>query len=183
MQLHKYGQKAFRRIEVFTMGFPYPQGPGGGRGRGRGGGWGGGFRGGGGRGGGGGPPWMTGAPTIDVPPPPSGAFRVAAPLMDNRGLDSTIAPMLARAPFIAFIDIAGGRVAALNIQANPVASFRGGAGIALAEALASAGCRVVLAPQVGPQAIGAMQRLGIEVRFVQPGIPLIQALRQAGLLP
>ncbi len=167
------------------MGIPFPwgSGRGGGRGRGRGGagggrggGWGGGSR-------GGGPPWMGAAPKINVPPPPPGSVRVAAPLMDNRGLDSTVAPVLARAPFIAFVDLAGGRVASLNIQSNPVVGFRGGAGIALAEALANAGCRVVLAPQVGPQAIGAMQRLGIEVRFVQPGIPLLQALRQAGLLP
>ncbi len=157
----------------------YTFGMGWGRGRrgGRGGGYGGGY--GAGRGG---PPWQPQqAPALNLPPALPHALRVAAPVMDNQGVNSTIAPMLARAPMLAFVDIVNGKITNVSITPNPVAQMRGGAGLALAQLLASVGCRAVLVPQAGPQAMGALQRTGIMIYTVQPGIPLYQALRTLGL--
>ncbi len=131
----------------------------------------------------GGSPWQSQqAPPLNLPPAPPYAFRIAAPVMDNQGVNSTIAPMLARAPMLAFVDVVNGKITNVSITPNPVVQMRGGAGIALAQLLASVGCRAVLVPQVGPQAMGALQRMGITVYTVQPGVPLYQALRTLGLV-
>ncbi len=157
-------------------------GPGAGRGR-----WGGGMgRGRGwGRGGGWGGPPMGPAPMAGVsplPPPPEGVLRVAAPVMDASGLNSVIAPMFARAPFIVFADIVNGVIANVHVQPNPASMQGGGAGMVVGQMIVSSGARIVLAANVGPNLQQVLGASGVEVRIVSPGVRFIDALKQHGLV-
>ena len=102
--------------------------------------------------------------------------RIAVPLDNNNGLDSIVSFRLGRAPFFAIVDLEGGEIRNLNIYANPNAGGMRGVGIATAQWLASMGVRIVLASKVGPNAMQALQALGIQIMNVAPGIPLRQAL-------
>ncbi len=158
------------------MGYGYgwggagPRGPGGGRGRGygRGGRWG----------------WATASgvqPLPQLPPPPPGSIRVVAAVEIDRGLDSPIAMRFARAPYIAVVDIAGGRVVDLKIIPNTYAAGAGGVGVAVAQWILSIGATIVLGPPLGPNATMVLQQAGIRMIPMQPGIPLRNALHMAGL--
>ena len=153
----------------------WPQGGGYGRGRGR-------MGPGGGRGGW---RWSQGFQPFQqpsVPPPPPNALRVCAPVLDNMGADSTIAQMLARTPMIAVVDIVQGRLAAVYVVPNPVASMRGGAGPAFAQVVSQLMCRAVIAPSTGPRILSALQGMGIAVYNAPPGARLVDVLRSLGLV-
>lgn len=101
---------------------------------------------------------------------------IAVPLDNNNGLDSTVAFRFARAPFFAIIEYENKTIGNISIYNNPHMGGRGGVGIATSQWLASMGVQVVLTPQVGPNAMSALQSFGIQIISVQPGIPLKQAL-------
>ena len=142
-------------------------------------------RGGFGRGGSGGPPWAGGPWTPpqmpSLPRPPPGATRVAVPVEDNRGLDSTISWRMGRASYIAIVDVVEGRVAGVNVVPNAVAGAPRGAGIALGQWLLSIGVNVVVAPRVGPNIAYVLQQGGVRVEVAPPGSRVRDALRNLGI--
>jgi len=83
---------------------------------------------------------------------------------------------------MAFVDIEGGRVVNVNITPNPGINAPGGAGMMMARWLISSGVKIVLAPQIGPNAQQVLVQAGVEVRQIQPGHSLEEALRGEGLL-
>jgi len=135
-----------------------------------------------GRGGWGGWGRQAGYAAVPLPPPKSGVTRIAAPIDADNGLKSPISMILARSLYMAFVDVEGGRVVNINITPNPGMNAPGGAGMMIARWLISSGVKVVLAPQLGPNAQQVLAQAGVEVRPVQPGLSLEEALKRAGLL-
>ena len=169
--------------EGLDMGYGWGRGQGKGRGRGRRGGYGG-Y---GGYGMGYGPGYGPGyqqpmGQFTNINPPPPGTIRVAASVDENAGLNSRISAMFARAMYIAIVDVANGKVVNTNIVPNPAANAMGGAGMMIAQWLISNGVRIVIGPSFGPNASGALSQSGITSYTIQPGVPLIEALRQLGIL-
>ncbi len=107
-------------------------------------------------------------------------MKVAVSLDANMGWESPISYRFARAPFFAIVEIENNKVKSLQIIPNPHAMGRGGVGPAVANWLASMGVSIVLGPRAGPNAMMAMNALGIQFRSVSPGIPLRQALESVG---
>ena len=120
-------------------------------------------------------------PLPQLPPPPPGVLRVVAAVDSNQGLESSISTRFARAPFLAIIDIAGGRVANLNIIPNTYASGAHGVGVAIAQWILTIRASVTIGPPLGPNASMVLQQAGVRMVSVRPGTPLRTALRIAGL--
>ncbi len=135
-----------------------------------------------GRGGWGGWGGQAGYAAVPLPPPKPGVTRIAAPIEADNGLKSPISMIFARSPYMAFVDIEGGRVVNVNITPNPGINAPGGAGMMMARWLISSGVKIVLAPQIGPNAQQVLVQAGVEVRQIQPGHSLEEALRGEGLL-
>jgi len=173
----------FGLSEGIDMGYGWGRGQGKGRGRGRGG-----YGGYGGYGMGYGPGYGPGfqqpgmGQYTSIPPPPPGALRVAASVDENAGINSRISTRFARSMYMAIIDISAGKVVNVNIVPNPAANAMGGAGMMVAQWLVSCGVRVVIGSSYGPNAGGALAQAGITTHTVQPGTPVIEALRQLGLV-
>ncbi len=102
--------------------------------------------------------------------------RIAVPLDNNNGLESIVAFRFARAAFFAIVDYENQQIISLNIYNNQYAMGGRGVGITVAQWLASMGVHAVLAPEIGPNALRALQSFGIRIIRVNPGIPLKQAL-------
>jgi len=117
-----------------------------------------------------------------ISPPSAGGLRVAASVDENAGVQSRISPRFARSLYIAVVDISDGKVVNVNIVPNPARNAMGGAGMMVAQWLISSGVKIVIGPAFGPNASGVLSRAGVEVYTIQPGTPLIDALRQLGLV-
>ncbi len=116
-----------------------------------------------------------------LPPPPPGGLRVAAAVVNDAGLNSLISPRFARAPFIAVLDIVGGRVSNVAVIPNSLAQAPRGVGIAIAQWLISQGVRLVIAARLGPNITMALQQAGIRVEYAPPGVRLGDALYKLGI--
>ena len=145
-----------------------------GYGRGRGGRWGG--------GGGWGKKRGWEIPFQQLPPPPLGEVRVAAPVIDNNGINSVISQMFARSPYIAIVDVKNGQMVSVSIHNNPAATMPQGAGVALAQWLISNNVRVVLAPNMGANLAQVLAQAGVYAYQVPPNTRLIDALRLVGIV-
>jgi len=107
-------------------------------------------------------------------------MKVAISLDANAGWESPVSFRFARAPFFAIVEIKNNKATNLQIIPNPNAMGRGGVGPAVANWLASMGVTMAIGPRAGPNAMMAMNSLGIQFRSVPPGVPLRQALASAG---
>ena len=106
-------------------------------------------------------------------------MRIAVPT-NGGGLNDTVAPVFARAPafYIADVDENGNVINEKVIQ-NPASTAGGGAGPMAVQTLINEGVEVVIAPQVGPNALGAIQAAGIRLYQVAPGTPVEEAIKAA----
>ncbi|MBP1912943.1 NifB/NifX family molybdenum-iron cluster-binding protein [Thermococcus stetteri] len=104
-------------------------------------------------------------------------MRIVVPT-NGGGREDTVAPVFARAPafYIADVDENGNIVSEKVIQ-NGAAMAGGGAGPMAVQTLINEGVEAVIAPQVGPNALGAMQAAGIKLYQVAPGTPVEEAIR------
>lgn len=117
----------------------------------------------------------------ELPPPPEGGVRVVAPVEGDEGLDSKVAGVFARAPYLAVVDVAGGK-AEVRVVPNPYAGAPGGAGPGLVDWVLGVGAAVVVAPGLGVNAARAAEAAGLRVVSVEPGVTLRDALKKAGIL-
>jgi len=117
-----------------------------------------------------------------APPPQPGVKRVAASVGKSNGLDSRISPRFGRAPFLAFVDIAGGEIKAVNIIPNHAAAMPMGAGIAIAQLVMAGGASEVFGANFGPNVSAAFQQAGLKVNLTEPFTPLGEALKKLGLV-
>ena len=117
-----------------------------------------------------------------LPAPSPGAIRVVATTLDDRGVESQVSPRFARAPFIVVVDIVNGAITNAVSMPNPFASMPGGAGVAFAQWIIGSGARIVITPNIGPNASMVLQQAGITVYNISPGVRVIDALRGLGLV-
>lgn len=104
-------------------------------------------------------------------------MRIAVPT-NGGGREDTVAPVFARAPafYIADVDENGNIVSEKVIQ-NSAAMVGGGAGPMAVQTLINEGVEAIIAPQVGPNAFGAIQAAGIKLYQVTPGTPVEDAIK------
>ncbi|MDK2383923.1 MAG: NifB/NifX family molybdenum-iron cluster-binding protein [Candidatus Korarchaeota archaeon] len=110
-------------------------------------------------------------------------MMVAIPTDDPNGLDASVSVNFARAPFITVVD-----TDSLSARSYPNQYAQGGGGIgpAVAQWIASLGVSAVIAPSVGPNALGALTSAGISVYSCPPGLrvrDVIEMLRAGQLAP
>ncbi|AAL82149.1 dinitrogenase iron-molybdenum cofactor [Pyrococcus furiosus DSM 3638] len=115
-------------------------------------------------------------------------MKIAIPT-NGGGREDTVAPLFARAPafYIAEVDEKGNIISEKVIQ-NPAATAGRGAGPIAVQMLINEGVDTIVAPQVVPNALGAIQAAGIRVYYVTPGTPVEEAIKvattgQGGQLP
>jgi len=110
-----------------------------------------------------------------------GVVKVAAPVDVPQGINSPISYVFARAPYFALVDVRGGKVVNVQVLPNQYAMGGGGVGIAVAQWLLSMGVTVVVGPPLGPKASALLQQAGVRMVPAQPGTPLGEALKTAGI--
>ncbi len=107
---------------------------------------------------------------------------VAVPTDDPNGLDALVSANFARAPFITIVD-----TETLSARSHPNQYAQGGGGIgpAVAQWIAGLGVNAVIAPSVGPNALGTLTSAGISVYSCPPGVRVRDAIEmlRAGQLP
>ena len=104
-------------------------------------------------------------------------MKIAIPT-NGGGRNDTVAPVFARAPafYIAEVDENGNVISEKVIQ-NPASAAGGGAGPMAVQTLINEGVEAIIAPQVGPNALGAIQAAGIKLYQVAPGTPVEEAIK------
>lgn len=104
-------------------------------------------------------------------------MRIAVPT-NGGGINDTVAPVFGRAAafFIADVDEKGNITNQKVIQ-NSAAMAAGGAGPMAVQTLINEGVEAIIAPQVGPNAFGAIQAAGIKLYQVAPGTPVGEAIK------
>ncbi len=104
-------------------------------------------------------------------------MKIAIPT-NGGGLNDTVAPVFARAPsfYIADVDEKG-NVTSERVVQNGAAMAGGGAGPMAVQTLINEGVDAVVVPQVGPNALGALQAAGVQVYQVAPGTPVGEAIK------
>jgi len=104
-------------------------------------------------------------------------MRIAVPT-NGGGRNDTVAPVFARAPafYIADVDEKGNITNEKVIQ-NGAAMAGGGAGPMAVQTLINEGVGAIIAPQVGPNALGAIQAAGIKLYQIAPGTPVEEAIK------
>ena len=104
-------------------------------------------------------------------------MRIAIPT-NRGGLEDTVAPVFARAPAFLIVDVdENGNVTGSKVIQNPAMSAGGGAGPLAVQTLINEGVEAVIAPQIGPNALGAIQASGIRLYQVAPGTPVEEAIK------
>ena len=135
----------------------------------------------------GGSPWgVSGQPLmpqqVPIQPPPPNATRIVIPVDDASGLNSRVSMVFARAPYFLVVDIVNGSAVNAQPVPNPYMNVGGGAGRWVSEWILGIGARIVIAPSVGPNAMGMLGQSGIGVYNVPTGTSAIDALRMLGLI-
>ncbi|NJE02773.1 NifB/NifX family molybdenum-iron cluster-binding protein [Thermococcus sp. MV11] len=104
-------------------------------------------------------------------------MRIAIPT-NGGGLEDTVAPVFARAPAFLIADVdENGNVTNSRVIQNGAAMAGGGAGPMAVQTLINEGVEAIIAPQVGPNALGAIQAAGIKLYQVAPGTPVEEAIK------
>ncbi|ALM75139.1 hypothetical protein TBCH5v1_1212 [Thermococcus barophilus] len=104
------------------------------------------------------------------------SMKIAVPSSANGGLEDTIAPVFARAPVFTIIEVENDEIKNVKTIQNPAVSAPSGAGPMAVQMLINEGVDAVIVPQLGPNALGAIQAAGIKVYTFPPGIPIREAV-------
>ncbi|HIP74983.1 MAG TPA: dinitrogenase iron-molybdenum cofactor [Thermococcus paralvinellae] len=103
-------------------------------------------------------------------------MKIAIPSSTKGGLDDTVAPVFARAPVFTIVEVENGEIKDVRTIQNPAVTAPRGAGIMAVQTLINEGVDTIIAPQLGPNALGAIQAAGIRVYTFQPGTPIREAV-------
>lgn len=104
-------------------------------------------------------------------------MKVAVPT-NGGGLNDTVAPVFARAPAFLIADVdENGNVINERVIQNGAAMAGGGAGPMAVQTLINEGVEAIVAPQVGPNALGAIGAAGIRLYQIAPGTPVEEAVK------
>jgi len=106
-------------------------------------------------------------------------MRIAIPT-NGGGRNDTVAPVFARAPAFLIVDVdENGNIVSEKVIQNPAMNVAGGAGPLAVQTLINEGVEAIIAPQVGPNALGAIQASGIRLYQIAPGTPVEEAIKAA----
>ena len=105
-------------------------------------------------------------------------MRIAVPSSKSGGLEDTIATVFARAPVFTIIDIENGEIKDVKVIQNRAMNVPSGAGPMLVQMLIKEGVEAVIVPQLGPNAMAALQAAGIKVYTFPPGTPIKEAVEK-----
>jgi predicted Fe-Mo cluster-binding NifX family protein len=105
-------------------------------------------------------------------------MKIAIPSTNAGGLEDTIAPVFARAPAFTIVDVENGEIKNVKVIQNQAAYAGGGAGAMAVQALINEGVDTVIAPQIGPNAMGALQAAGIRYYIFPAGTPIKEAVER-----
>ncbi|ASJ12757.1 NifB/NifX family molybdenum-iron cluster-binding protein [Thermococcus thioreducens] len=104
-------------------------------------------------------------------------MKIAVPT-NGGGIDDVVAPVFGRAPAFLIVEVdENGTIVSSKVLQNPAASSVGGIGPLAVQALINEGVDAVIVPQVGPNALGALQAAGIRVYQAAPGTPAREAIK------
>lgn len=103
-------------------------------------------------------------------------MRIAIPTKGG-GLEDTVAPVFARAPAFAIVDVENEEVKNVKVIQNPAMNATGGAGPLAVQMLINEGVEAIVTPHVGPNALGALQAAGIKLYQVAPGTLVEEAVK------
>ncbi len=95
---------------------------------------------------------------------------------EDRGLDSVVSSRFGRAPLIVIVDLEGSEVRGIRTVENPGARAGSGAAIRAVQKLVDEGVQAVAAGAFGPNAMTALEEVGIR-RIQVSGVPVSEALR------
>ena len=104
--------------------------------------------------------------------------KIAFACENNKGLDSNISARFGRAPFFAIVEVTNGEVKEVRVIENPGASQPSGAGIRAVQKLVKERVEAVVAGGFGPNALAALEELGIK-RVELSGIKVGEAVQRA----
>lgn len=99
-----------------------------------------------------------------------GSIRIAIATTNREGLNSQVASVFARAPTFTIIDIEKGKIIHLEVKDNVYKTQPHGAGLSVAQFLASLGVNIVVSNKFGPRAAQALSSLGIEMQIAPAGM-------------
>ena len=105
-------------------------------------------------------------------------MKIAIPSANGGGLNHTIAPVFARAPAFTIVDVENGEIKNVKVIQNQAMNAPSGAGPMVVQRLIDEGVDIVIAPQIGPNAIGALQAAGVKVYTFPPGTPIKEAVEK-----
>ncbi len=105
-----------------------------------------------------------------------GRIVVLIPTLDSSGLESRVDSRFARAPYFTVVAIDGGVPSDARSFPNPAAGAAGGAGPMAVQRASELGVSVILAPSMGPNAVGAAEAMGIRAYLVPAGITVMEAV-------
>lgn len=115
------------------------------------------------------------------PPKPNGV-RVLASVDEDRGIDSPVSQVFARAPYLLVLDIVDGHVENVEVVTNPFSSMGGGVGVQIAYWAVSNGVKVAIGPMFGVNMEEIFKSAGIKMITAQPGRRVSDVLKEEGIL-
>jgi len=99
---------------------------------------------------------------------------------ENRGLDSIVSQRFGRAKYMIIVDVENGEVKNIKAELNPGGQAASGAGIKAVQKLVDEGVEAVVAGAFGPNAMTALENIGIKFYQLQ-GIRVREALGKLSL--
>ncbi|MFX0067960.1 MAG: NifB/NifX family molybdenum-iron cluster-binding protein [Promethearchaeota archaeon] len=88
------------------------------------------------------------------------------------GLDAWVDPRFARCPVYTIIDVSDGMIKLADVVQNTSAESPRGAGIQAAQVVANLGAKVIIAGNMGPNALASLKQLGIKVLAAPLGVTI-----------
>lgn len=105
-------------------------------------------------------------------------MKIAVPSANGGGLEDKIAPVFARAPVFTVVDVENGEIKSIKVIQNQAAYAGGGAGPIAVQTLINEGVDTIIAPQIGPNVMGALQAAGITYYLFPAGTPIKEAVEK-----
>lgn len=117
-----------------------------------------------------------------LPPPMPNSVRILVGVDEDKGIDSPVSQVFARAPYLLVLDVVDGRVENIEVISNPLLNMGGGLGSLVADWAVSNGVRVVVGPIFGPNVEQVFKIAGIKMIIAQPGRRVSEILKEKGIL-
>ena len=105
-------------------------------------------------------------------------MKIAVPSSKSGGLEDTVATVFARAPAFTIIDVENEEIKNVKVIQNQAMNVPSGAGPMVVQMLIKEGVNAVITPQLGPNAMAALQVAGIKVYTFPPGTPIRGAVEK-----